>query len=221
MQRNNEIYANSAEYWQQKLGKFTASGVSKLFVDSKTDKTQFGVGAMTYIKEKACEVLSGKPQDVYAKSLEYGNTLEPEAVKFYEYLNNLKLKNTGDKQKFFELGKDSGGTPDGLIKKDGTFEAKCPFNRTEHLENLLFITQDDFKKYHKEYYTQIQTCLAATKRKYCDFFSFCPYMYNEKLISKTLRIERDEILIDEIQNRVERAAKIRDEIIFNVLKINL
>lgn len=218
---SNKIYANSAEFWAQKLGKFTASGISKLFVDAKSDKTKFGQGAETYIKEKACEILSGKPHEVYSKSMEHGKELEPFSVSHYEYLYGVKLKNTGEHQEFFKLGENSGGTPDGLIKKDGLFETKCPYNRAEHLENLLFATQDDFKKYHKDYYLQIQTCLEASKRKYCDFFSFCPSMYNEKLMSKKLRIERDEPIIKEIIERVERAAKLRDEIIFNVLKINL
>ena len=102
--------------------------------------------------------------------------------------------------------------------KEATIEIKCPYNRTEHVENLLITNQDDFIAYHgKEYYCQIQTCLAATNRKYCNFFSFCPMMFNEKLMYKRIRIERDEKLITELSNRVERAAKLRDEIIFKIL----
>jgi hypothetical protein len=192
----------------------------KLFSDAKTDKNEFGQGAMTYIKEKAAELLSGRPNEAYSKSMEHGKELESESVLFYEYLYKVKLKNTGDNQMFIEWGLNAGGTPDGLIKKDGLFETKCPYNRVEHLENLLFTCQDDFRKYHKDYYIQIQTCLGASNRKYCDFFSFCPQMYNEKLISKKVRIERDEPLILEISNRVERAAKKRDELILKIIKNN-
>ena len=276
------VRADSAEYWQHKLGRFTASDIGKLLSDAKTSKDakvyvsekllnieikrerkeidgkketiytlyqnetplysesteakvwklaqssiqdddifDFGKGAITYIKDKVSEILSGKPNEIYSKSLEWGKENEPFAVDYYERLFNVKLKATGSKQLFFDWGNYSGGTPDGLIGRDGTIEIKCPINRTEHVENLLIANQDDFIAYHgKEYYCQIQTCLAATNRKYCDFFSFCPMMFNEKLMHKRIRIERDEKLITELSNRVERAAKLRDEIIFKILLNN-
>ena len=62
------------------------------------------------------------------------------------------------------------GSPDGLIGSEGLLEVKCPFWRKK-----------DGTRIHKEvpthYYLQMNLCLEATNRKWCDYISWAPESY--------------------------------------------
>jgi putative phage-type endonuclease len=62
------------------------------------------------------------------------------------------------------------GSPDGLVGTEGMLEVKCPFWRKK-----------DGTRVHKEvpshYYLQINLCLEAAEREWCDFISWSPEGY--------------------------------------------
>jgi putative phage-type endonuclease len=70
------------------------------------------------------------------------------------------------------------GSPDGLIGTTGLLEVKCPFWRKK-----------DGSRMHKQvpphYYMQVNLCLEASQREWCDFITWSPEGY------KIYRITRD------------------------------
>ena len=62
------------------------------------------------------------------------------------------------------------GSPDGLVGTEGLIEVKCPYYRKR-----------DGTRVHKEipayYYLQMNLCLEATERQWCDFISWTPEGY--------------------------------------------
>ena len=91
----------SKEWFEKRLGKFTASEIYKLM-----GKTGFGKTGETYIYEKVCEQLTGELQEeINTKATTWGEETEPYAVDFYhkkhrhteptDFINHYDIKETG------------------------------------------------------------------------------------------------------------------------------
>jgi len=78
-------------------------------------------------------------------------------------------------------------------------EIKCPYNVHNHLANIENDGTGD-----KDYIWQMQGNLWLTGRQWCDFVSFHPYVPSP-LQLHVVRYERDEDVIEEINERVPRA----------------
>lgn len=95
---------------------------------------------------------------------ERGKELEPEAIRVYEMLNDVKVKPVG----FIRnnaLG--AGGSPDGEVGAHGELEVKCPDGPTHVLYMMEGVLPDEYK-------TQVHARLAIGKKKWIDFVSYCP-----------------------------------------------
>lgn len=166
--------------WQkERLGKFTSSEIHRLLTEPKlkADKEAGNLsdGAHTYVLEKVAEILTGFPEYQFnSQATSYGVQLEHRARNFYESLKGEKVEDTSLTLISHPEIKRYGGSPDGLVGKDGALEIKCPFNTKNHLQHCLITTNEYFKSHFKEYYWQCMSNLFITGREWIDFVSYDP-----------------------------------------------
>jgi len=160
-------------------------------------------GAMTYVKEKVCERLTGVQKYFSSYQTEWGDTHEPIARDLFAKLMNVEVKPSH----FMPFSTMAGGSPDGHFVLDNqlkTIEIKCPEVSTNHLDNLRLKNVDEFRELHPEYYCQIQCNMLWTKTDEAYFISFDPRM-PEPLQIRWLVIPRDIELQQRVLLKVEAA----------------
>jgi predicted phage-related endonuclease len=203
----NEILAETeqgSELWEKiRLGKFTSSEIWKLLC-KKGPLTQ---QALTYINEKAAEILTGESKSFDNEATVWGHTNEPLAREEFEKKLNLKVLPTG----FIMRDEFYGGSPDGLIDEDGLIEIKCPFNTSNHIAHCIVKSQAELKDNHPKYYYQIQSNLNVTGRSYAFFVSYDPRLQNAGFYS--ILVKKDEEAIDLINTSVEKGTVMLKEIL--------
>lgn len=208
----------SAEWFSQRLGKFTASEFHKLMTSGRGKDEYFGKTAISYIDSKITEILTNGTgcdfQFQGNKATEWGEYCEPLAREKYTEKKGIAVKECG----FIEISERFGGSPDGLIE-GGIIEIKCPFNPDNHVQNLWLANEADFEKAHYEYYIQMHVNMIATNSQFGDFISFDPRMQNESFQLKVLRINRNEATVKEIKERYSEALKILNAKIQQLFKI--
>lgn len=184
----------SVEWYKERLGRFTASEIIRLLGKLTTQKGQESFDS--YCMEKASESVFGMIEDDYVSfDMQRGIDLEPLAFeKFKEIMSEdfIEVK----KSDFICYGNHAGASPDGKVNSKDTLEIKCP---TPANFFKLAIT----KKLPEKHYAQMQVqmlCLDSTKGYY---FNYCTHLGNEYHF--TVIVERDEILIDLIKERIEMA----------------
>ena len=198
----------SEDWLKERAGKFTGSK----FVDVMARSKKTGEPLKAYfdlIWQIVAERLTGEPtEQVTAKSLQWGNDIEPYAREAYELETGCFVEQSG-----FLLHPDyeyAGCSPDGLVGNDGIIEMKCPKSPTIHLERFLSGVPD-------EYMPQIQGNLWVTNRNWCDFVSYDPRMPEQyRLLIK--RVNRDDIYIKHLEQYVIEAESKVNELI-NQLKV--
>lgn len=170
---DNRIIPYSTEWFEKRIGAFTASEIHKLMSDGKAKDKIFSDKGETYILEKVHELLSRLPKpNITTFATQWGVEHEPIALAWYEKLTGRKVE-----QPYLFIDEDFEAfqaTPDGLVGEDGLIEIKCPANGANHIEHCFITTDEYFKKVHKEYYWQMQCQMLLSKRKWCDFVSFDP-----------------------------------------------
>ena len=181
------------EAWLQlRLGKVTASRVADIMAKTKT-----GVSASrgNYLIELALQRVTGNIEPMYTNdAMAWGTATEPQARVDYE----VKTGNFVDQIAFVEHPTIEwfGCSPDGLVGNDGLIEIKCPNSATH------WATIKDGKPPNK-YVIQMQTQMACTNRKWCDFVSFDPRMPERSQLF-ICRVERDQTMIDEIEAEIKK-----------------
>ena len=173
-----------------RLGKVTASRVADVMA-----KTRSGPSASrkNYMAELVAERLTGTWEEGFVSGpMKWGTETEPLGRAEYEIRTGQMVEQVGfinhPKIKMF------GGSPDGLVGKDGGIEIKCP-NTATHIEALLTGVVD------RKYIIQVQSLMAITGRAWWDFVSFDPRLPAE-LSYWQARIMRDDKFIDEIEGEV-------------------
>ncbi len=193
--RRCEMEQRTAEWFQARLGKVTASNVYNVL--SKTAK---GLPTSKYedyktklMTERLIEEIS---QSYTTPAMQWGIAYEENALREYEFIYDAEVTRCGfiphPKMKM------AGASPDGLIGEDGLIEVKCPQSTT----HLRFFMYDEIKP---EYIAQMQFQMACTGRKWCDFISYNPNFVGKStgLRMKVKRVLRDEKHIEEINKAVE------------------
>jgi putative phage-type endonuclease len=196
------IEQRTQEWFNQRLGKVTASAISNVIAKTKT-----GVSASreSYSTQLTLERLTGKQAEFYTNSaMEWGTATEPQARQHYELYRNVFVDEVGFiTHPTIEM---SGASPDGFVGDEGLVEIKCPESKTQ-METLLS------QKVPTKYMPQMQWQMACTGRKWCDFVSFDPRMPKNLQIF-VQRVERNDVYIkmleeevrvflEEIDNKVE------------------
>src|ERR1035437_1796350 len=167
------IDQNSEEWDLLRLGKFTASTFSDLFMAKST------AGYQKAIIKVAYERVTGECEEQYNnKWMQRGTEKEPFAVDNYE----LFSFNTCEPAGFYEYDEFTGASPvRKIVGLNGGCEFKCPSFQVynEYLET---------QKLPKSYYWQIVGQLLCTE---WDFIDYMPYS-SPKLRQILIRVERSQ-----------------------------
>lgn len=198
----------SNEWFNQRLGRFTASLVSQLMGVKGLGET-----GNTLAFEKAIEIVFGRDEswNVETWDMKRGKDQEQEAFELFEQLKAQQFIEV-QKASFFPLGTNSGASPDGLVGTDAVLEIKCP-----RPEKFFRIVKDGVSALDKSWTDQIQLEMECTNSTKCYFFVFLKWQ-GENLYHE-LEIEYDAQRVDLILERIEQAVIIRDEYV-NELKTN-
>lgn len=187
---------HTAEWWEARRGKVTASRIGDIMGRKKGRKGEPGdwtAKRQNYLDEKVAERITGKNRDrKKVASLDHRLELEPDARAAYEFYSDNTLTLVG----FIDHPTipDSGASPDSLVNDNGGLEIKCP-DSTTHIDILLAGDID------RDYFYQCQFGMACTGRAWWDFVSFDPDQREElKLFVK--RIDRDDAVIADIEQNV-------------------
>ena len=195
-----DIEQNSDEWFEIKLGMFSASTCADLLMDKKTK------GYTSLIKKIVEERITGDTCESKAfkgnSFTNRGHELESIARDDYEIRNLQVVKLVGvvisDEWVLC--------SPDGLINEDTLHQIKCP----------IFNTQEEYLTKHAKgenaiptnYYKQLQFELFATQRDYNIFTSFHP-----KLKPLDITVKRDTSIIQLIEDRLgEAKIEVKNEI---------
>ncbi|WP_370931076.1 lambda exonuclease family protein [Bartonella sp. DGB1] len=187
---------NSAEWFQARLGKVTASRIYDIIASQKNGEPlkKYSDYKMQLLSERLTGQIFSQPTNKY---MDWGVEYEAQAKEEYKFLNDVVITECGFiNHPTIAM---SGASPDGLINADGLIEVKCP-QSTTHLDFLL---NDKIKP---EYIAQMQWQMACTDRAWCDFVSFDPRFEGKSagLRIKEKRILRDDNFIAEITVKVSK-----------------
>ncbi|MDR1346823.1 MAG: YqaJ viral recombinase family protein [Prevotellaceae bacterium] len=203
------------KWMQQRLGKFTASQIHSLLVGARGRADDFGKAAMSYIREKAAEILTGTGEDVTNRAMEWGTFHEPAAVAAYMERYGKAKYYGSENPVFIEHGEYSGGSPD-AVSDTHLIEVKCPYRSVNHVENML-LTADTFRAEHPDYYAQIQFNMLLTGKSKAHFVSFDPRMACREQQLCVIEIPADAEFIAAIIERIEKAETELKKIISKII----
>ncbi len=190
------IAQGTDEWFQQRLGKVTASRISDVIAKTKTGVS---TSRQNYLIQLVSERLTGKKADSYTnQAMQDGVEREPMARKLYQSKTNSIVTEVG----FFDhpIIKNSGASPDGAVNAEkegkylGLIEIKCPIETT-HTNTLMS------KSVPSKYIPQMQWQLACTGAKWVDFVSYNPN-FPEELQLFVARVDRDDAYILELESEV-------------------
>jgi putative phage-type endonuclease len=192
------IEQRTEEWFQQRLGKVTASRISDVIAKTKTGVS---TSRQNYLIQLVSERLTGKKGDSYVnQAMLDGIEREDAARKLYEIERNISVSEVG----FFEhpVLSMSGASPDGAVhaeiegKYAGLIEIKCPIETT-HTNTLMS------KSVPTKYIPQMQWQLACTGASWVDFVSYNPNFPPELQLFIS-RVDRDQSYITELEVEVEK-----------------
>jgi len=197
MQRkHHNVQQNSDEWYELRLGRFTASTFGDLFMGKKTK------GYRDAVYSVAAERLTGKtPSDrYYGGYMERGHALEPFARAQYEFDTFNEILDGG----FWTLDEFFGASPDGLIGDDGLYEGKAPKFTT----TIDYILSGELPK---EYFWQVHGQMHVCDKNWCVFDPYHPDLPHVRLtIHRDEKIEAD--LIKELSLAREKAEEICEQL---------
>lgn len=200
--------AQQSDRWlKNRLGRVTASRICDVMAYLK--KGGESEARKRYRRELVAERLTNRAEDHYVSpEMERGSQLEEEARERYELALGKMVCPVGFVlHPRFDF---AGASPDGLVDDDGVLEIKCP--KTETM--LAWLESGEVPE---EYVYQVQWQLACTERQWAHFLA-----YDDRLPESArylvIRIERDEGMIQAIENEVQ---KIHDEAEAVIRKLGL
>lgn len=172
-------------------GKVTASRVADVMSKGKSGES---ASRKNYRTELVVQRLTGLPGESFTNAaMEWGTLTEPKARVAYEAELGVFVSQIAfvDHPSIINFG----CSPDGLID-DGLIEIKCA-NSSTHIDYLT-----DGKAPSK-YIPQMQSQMACTGAKWCDFVSFDPRLPDDLQLF-VVRLERDEEYIKAMEVEVEK-----------------
>lgn len=178
-------------FLEQRIGRFTASEIYKLFVEPKTkaDKEagNWSETAKGYIKSKAIEQKYGYRENIVNKAMEHGIITEAEAFEKFKSITGQDWSIVS--KQFFEISEISGASPDGVLY-DGldiisVCDIKCPQPGTFFDLNIDY---REGKEIETKYFYQLQMQMLATK---CDSAFLCYYLAEQFVDTYTNAIDHD------------------------------
>ena len=199
----------SNEWYLARLGKVTGSRIHDVMAKGKGNAPS--VTRHEYMCQLVCERLTGEPMPNYVNAaMQWGVDNELEAKLSYEFSRGVQVKELAFANHF--TIKKAGASPDGLIGDDGLIEIKCP-NTATHIATLKG------KSIDPKYIKQMQWQMACTSRLWCDFTSFDPRLPFH-LQMHVIRVERDNEMIGELEDKVQKFLQELDELEQELMEMN-
>ena len=204
------IEQRTEEWFQQRLGKVTASRISDVIAKTKTGVS---TSRQNYLIQLVSERLTGKKGDSFVnQAMLDGIERESAARALYMLNRDVSVTEVG----FFDhpVITNSGASPDGAVNAEeegkyaGLIEIKCPIETT-HTNTLMS------KSVPSKYVPQMQWQLACTGARWVDFVSFNPNFPAELQIF-VARVDRDDSYIAELEAEV---IKFLDEVEQTIIKL--
>jgi putative phage-type endonuclease len=194
----------TADWLAERLGHVTASRITDVLAKGKTGEAET---RKKYKWELVAQRMTGISEDSYTnKAMEWGTDKEPDARLEYEARMGLFVDQVGFiKHPYIPF---VGASPDGLIDQDGGLEIKCP-NSVTHLQTI------QSGKAPSKYIGQMQMGMWVTGRKWWDFVSYDPRV-KKNLQFFTVRVERDDDYIANMEQEVLAFLREVEEVIFNL-----
>ena len=204
------IEQRTEEWFQQRLGKVTASRISDVIAKTKTGVS---TSRQNYLVQLVSERLTGKKGDSFVnQAMLDGIEREGLARELYMRTRGVSVTEVG----FFDHPTIamSGASPDGAVNSEeegkyaGLIEIKCPIETT-HTNTLMS------KSVPSKYIPQMQWQLACTGAKWVDFVSYNPNFPMELQLF-VARVDRDDTYIGELEAEV---IKFLDEVEQTIIKL--
>ena len=204
------IEQRTEEWFQQRLGKVTASRISDVIAKTKTGVS---TSRQNYLVQLVSERITGKKGDSFVnQAMLDGIEREGAARAIYMLNRDVSVTEVG----FFDhpVIKNSGASPDGAVNSEeegkyaGLIEIKCPIETT-HTNTLMS------KSVPSKYIPQMQWQLACTGAKWVDFVSYNPNFPMELQLF-VARVDRDDTYIGELEAEV---IKFLDEVEQTIIKL--
>ena len=204
------IEQRTEEWFQQRLGKVTASRISDVIAKTKTGVS---TSRQNYLVQLVSERITGKKGDSFVNQAMLDGIEREGAARF---LYTEKTFSTVTEVGFFDhpVIKNSGASPDGAVNAEeegkyaGLIEIKCPIETT-HTNTLMS------KSVPSKYIPQMQWQLACTGAKWVDFVSYNPN-FPVELQLFVARVDRDDTYIGELEAEV---IKFLDEVEQTIIKL--
>lgn len=203
----------SDEWFEMRRGKFTASDIDRMLGKEGLKMTNDAIE--TYCEEKAVELVFGKDEEDSFQSADMirGVMLEPLAFRKFQELKLLEFLSV-EECSFFPFGDSAGASPDGIVSDDACLEIKCP--RPKKFFNLV---RKGYEAIDKVYISQMQFQMLCSNSKRCHFFNYI--IFNGKEYWHEIIVERDDVFIEFIKERLDKCIKLRDEFVqYYLSKIN-
>jgi len=206
------IEQRTEEWFQQRLGKVTASRISDVIAKTKTGVS---TSRQNYLVQLVSERITGKKGDSFVnQAMLDGIERESAARGLYMLNRDVSVTEVG----FFDhpVIKNSGASPDGAVNAEedgkyaGLIEIKCPIETT-HTNTLMS------KSVPSKYLPQIQWQMASVSPnvKWCDFISYNPN-FPDTMQLFVARVERDNAYIAELETEV---VKFLEEVEQTIIKL--
>jgi hypothetical protein len=196
-----EQYNTDIREWHRaRLGRFTASRISKLMVSGRRKDELFGAGAMI----AAERMLTPEGQDQYIdqlmsndfKQTRWGTDHEAQARDMVGAVP-VRGRSHPDYPMF-------GASPDGILTDGTLVEIKCPWTVEKHIANGRMSKPED-----NEYYAQMQAQMAVFGADKCLFVSYDPRQVKSVYLQD---VPRNDEYIADMLHRIIEAEKIINEI---------
>ena len=179
-------------------------------------------GLVTYAQEKAMETLFDPDPSLFFKTQHTinGEERELECMQLLAKATGLNFSSIGEQQVHIPSN-EIGCTPDGVVLDDLDLvdtgaEVKCK-SPLVHARNLLINTNQDLLEECFDHYVQIQTAMLVTGADHWHFANFNPFAKTTPLMFKNIVIERDNDFIKILNNRIEKAKKIKAGFLYKVI----
>ena len=192
------IEQRTEEWYNQRLGRFTASRIDELM-----GVKGLGLTGEDYAFQNACEVVFGRNEEDSFTSfdMQRGVQLEPLVFAKFNEVNQFNFIKA-ESASFFPFGEHAGASPDGLIGSDAILEIKCP-----RANKFFKIVEKGVDAIDRLYVHQMQMQMLCTNSQRCHFFNYI--IYNGTEMWHEIIIERDESVINKIKERIEIATKLK------------
>lgn len=172
-------------------------------------------GLVTYAKQKALEEYFQLDPSLQVSTVHTRNGEEREVDAMLEAGKQLgvKFEHIGDDQEHL-IRNGFGATPDGLVLKDNEIicggEAKCKAP-LEHMGLWLLDHGYELEQYDFAHYVQVQTNIYCADCEYWYLCLYHPYANDHDIMVRTLRIGRNDHLINAMVDRGKLATKIKND----------